>query len=112
MSDAKRPEIKPAPNGPLLVKGMDQIVRYTDGKEFEGGETTALCRCGASKNKPFCDGTHQTIGFTDEKAANRANVDAMTREHADDAATPSAGAQIAPRRAVVSERMPYAEVAD
>ena len=67
MSDAKRPEIKIAPNGPYLVKNMDQIVRYTDGKAFEGSETTALCRCGGSKNKPFCDGTHSQIGFSGEK---------------------------------------------
>lgn len=48
----------------------------------------------------------------DDKTADRANVDAMTREHANDTTTPSAGAQIAPRRAVISERMPYAEGAD
>lgn len=46
----------------------------------------------------------------DDKEAGRANVDAMTREHADDTAEPSPAAQIAPQRAVVSERLPYAEV--
>jgi carboxymethylenebutenolidase len=47
-----------------------------------------------------------------DKQAGRANVDAMTREHAGDTADPSAGARIAPRRPVVSERLPYAEVDD
>jgi len=47
-----------------------------------------------------------------DKGAARANVDAMSREHADDTAAPSPAAQIAPRRAVVSERLPYAEVND
>jgi carboxymethylenebutenolidase len=47
-----------------------------------------------------------------DREAGRANVDAMTREHADDTANPSQAAQLAPRRAVVSERLPYAEVDD
>jgi carboxymethylenebutenolidase len=47
-----------------------------------------------------------------DKQAGRANVDAMTREHAGDTADPSEAAKIAPRRAVVSERLPYAEVRD
>lgn len=47
-----------------------------------------------------------------DKEAGRANVDAMTREHAGDTADPSLAAQLEPRRAVVSERLPYAEVDD
>jgi carboxymethylenebutenolidase len=45
-----------------------------------------------------------------DREAGRANVDAMTREHADDTAEPSPAAQIAPQRDVTSERLPYAEV--
>lgn len=48
----------------------------------------------------------------DDKAAGRANVDAMSREHRDDTTARSAGAGIAPRKAVISEDMPYAEVND
>ena len=70
MSDGKHPEIKPAQNGPYLVQGMQRIVRYADGKAFEGGETVALCRCGGSENKPFCDGTHAKIGFSSDKDPN------------------------------------------
>ena len=56
-------------NGPYLVKGPVQIVDV-DGNEFKvEREIVALCRCGGSTNKPFCDGTHSKIGFA---AANRA----------------------------------------
>jgi carboxymethylenebutenolidase len=47
-----------------------------------------------------------------DKAAGRANVDAMSREHADDTTQPSPAAEVAPMRPVVSERLPYAEVDD
>jgi CDGSH-type Zn-finger protein len=56
-------------NGPYLVKGP-VIVRDADRTEFRiERETIALCRCGGSTNKPFCDGTHSKIGFA---AAERA----------------------------------------
>lgn len=51
-----------SPNGPLLVKGCITLV-YSDGKKEEKETVTALCRCGASQNKPFCDGNHKKIGF-------------------------------------------------
>lgn len=47
-----------------------------------------------------------------DKEAGRANVDAMSREHAGDTTDPSEGAQITPRRAIISERLPYAEIND
>lgn len=42
-----------------------------DAKEYPHHETYILCRCGASKNKPFCDGTHREIGFNGSEAASR-----------------------------------------
>ncbi|MEM8484497.1 MAG: CDGSH iron-sulfur domain-containing protein [Bacteroidota bacterium] len=55
--------IRLAENGPLLVEGVHTV--YTAGRaEHVEGEKCALCRCGASKNKPFCDGAHKAIGFT------------------------------------------------
>ena len=54
-------DITPAPNGPLLVKGSLEIIG-ADGEQVGGGRA-ALCRCGASANKPFCDGSHSRIGF-------------------------------------------------
>jgi len=52
-------------NGPLVIQGAIKIVDH-QGNEFAippGKDTVALCRCGHSKNKPFCDGTHRTCGF-------------------------------------------------
>ncbi len=49
-------------NGPILVHG-DIIVKKHDGTEELKSKVTALCRCGGSKNKPYCDGTHRKNGF-------------------------------------------------
>jgi len=49
-------------NGPLLVYGNLKI-KDADGSETEKHKVTAFCRCGASANKPFCDGSHTKIGF-------------------------------------------------
>ena len=57
-------------NGPLRVTGAFDITDGT-GAAFDlaGRTTVSLCRCGQSKNKPFCDGTHNMAGFlSDEKA--------------------------------------------
>jgi CDGSH-type Zn-finger protein len=52
-------------NGPLVVKGPVKVVDHL-GNEFvppPGKEAVALCRCGQSKGKPFCDGSHRPCGF-------------------------------------------------
>ncbi len=51
-----------SPNGPILIKTACSII-HSDGSEETKNGTTALCRCGASENKPFCDGTHKKIDF-------------------------------------------------
>lgn len=51
-------------NGPLLVKG-DVVVKHADGREEMREKLTAFCRCGASQNKPYCDGAHSRTGFKD-----------------------------------------------
>lgn len=49
-------------NGPYRIRGA--VVIDADGNAYEvQEEVTALCRCGHSGNKPFCDGTHKTRGF-------------------------------------------------
>ncbi|MGI9553173.1 MAG: (4Fe-4S)-binding protein [Aurantibacter sp.] len=55
-------KVEVAANGPLLVSG-NLVVTSSDGKEEHKKRTTAFCRCGASENKPYCDGTHNEIGF-------------------------------------------------
>ena len=54
--------IEPLPDGPLLVNG-NLSIRAASGRLAWEGTETALCRCGASENKPFCDGSHQRVGF-------------------------------------------------
>ncbi|MFM8896644.1 MAG: CDGSH iron-sulfur domain-containing protein [Actinomycetales bacterium] len=51
--------------GPLQVEGTITILD-ADGAVVKECSKAYLCRCGASKNKPFCDGSHRTIGFTGE----------------------------------------------
>jgi CDGSH-type Zn-finger protein/uncharacterized Fe-S cluster protein YjdI len=58
-------EVKRAPNGPLLVSGSFTIVSGS-GRAAWRGTRAALCRCGQSKNKPFCDGSHKSAGFQAE----------------------------------------------
>ena len=52
-------------NGPLMVYG-NIVVKHSNGTEVKKTKVTAFCRCGASGNKPFCDGTHMKIGFKGE----------------------------------------------
>ena len=55
--------ITPYPDGPYLVRG-DFAVLDRDGNELPvERRTIALCRCGKSRIRPFCDGTHKLIGF-------------------------------------------------
>ena len=55
-------------NGPYIVTGAMEL-RDADGSAYPVKDRVALCRCGASTTKPFCDGTHSRIGF---QAAERA----------------------------------------
>ena len=58
-------EIAVTPDGALWVSGNIAIER-ADGLDFEERNRVTLCRCGRSKNKPLCDGTHKDIGFEAE----------------------------------------------
>lgn len=55
-------EVTVSENGPLLVKGKLRI-KDLSGNEKEKEGPTAFCRCGASNNKPYCDGSHNSSGF-------------------------------------------------
>jgi len=71
---AEKTTISTYENGPFLVAGGRFRLVDAGGDEFSvEKETIALCRCGASTKKPFCDGTHSRVGF---RAAER-----VIREH-------------------------------
>jgi CDGSH-type Zn-finger protein len=53
-------------SGPLWVRGGVPVIG-ADGETYEVRNRVTLCRCGASRNKPFCDGSHAAIGFTDQR---------------------------------------------
>ena len=55
-------KIEVTANGPYLIKTECRIV-HSDGREETKMGTVALCRCGASYNKPYCDGSHRKVGF-------------------------------------------------
>jgi uncharacterized Fe-S cluster protein YjdI len=49
-------------NGPILINGPIEI-KYKGKRELKESKIIALCRCGSSNNKPYCDGTHRKKGF-------------------------------------------------
>lgn len=73
-----KPRIIPVPNGPLYLinsKMPEKIenLQNSTGEPIYKIVSVALCRCGGSKNKPFCDGTHTSLGFSSEnKSATQA----------------------------------------
>ena len=62
MADGKI-KIELIPNGPALVRCDEAEITMIDGSTVTKEKKFSLCRCGESKNKPFCDGTHTTCGF-------------------------------------------------
>jgi len=82
---SKAPRIKVSKNGPYLVSGgtplrIQEITPnreglswdWTPGKSFESTKDYALCRCGESRTKPFCDGSHAKAAFDGKETATRA----------------------------------------
>ncbi len=60
-------------DGPYVIEGDDVRVVDWDGREYVvERRPVALCRCGASARKPFCDGTHRKIGFDGGEPASGA----------------------------------------
>lgn len=72
-----KPTIKTIINGPFLVKEIEQVVDNS-GHVYEIENKAILCRCGRSKTKPFCDGTHVKIGFSEDRSTAR---DGKTRDY-------------------------------
>lgn len=55
-------KVEVSANGPYLIK-TECLIVHSDGREETKTGTVALCRCGASGNKPYCDGSHKKVGF-------------------------------------------------
>jgi CDGSH-type Zn-finger protein len=89
-------------NGPYRVEGPIRLVD-ADGNEYDltGKPAVSLCRCGASVNKPFCDGTHSKIGFQAAEAAVRNEMQGQP-------AVPGSGSQTqgSPGRAAGDQTVP------
>ena len=71
----KNPTIKCFPNGPYFIKkdAVPEVmlnIPGADGDTTTSGAGVTLCRCGGSKNKPYCDGSHSNNGFSDKKLAD------------------------------------------
>ncbi len=82
-------------NGPFVIAGDDMArVRLVDAAgqpiSTEGRKAIALCRCGASSNLPFCDGTHSKVGFRGAEAARVAYDAGQAGEKTDAPAPPAA----------------------
>ena len=70
--------IVPMPNGPLYVRGCVQL-RSADGKVIIADMRMALCRCGQSHHKPFCDNSHRGSGFKDSGAVENGGARSETQ---------------------------------
>ena len=62
-------KIEATENGPYKLEGATKL--HTAKGELAAPSTSYLCRCGESGNKPFCDGTHNSVGFSGRKEADR-----------------------------------------
>lgn len=84
MNEAQEPKVVVTVDGPYLVTGSVPLAiqtitpnseglswEWTEGRSFPSQPTYKLCRCGGSKNKPFCDGTHAKTGFDGTETASR-----------------------------------------
>jgi CDGSH-type Zn-finger protein len=64
------PLIDPSLDGPLIVTNVETLIN-SKGEHIKARPKMSLCRCGHSGNKPFCDGTHSSVGFTSAKSPER-----------------------------------------
>ncbi len=77
MSD--RANIGVLDDGPYIVEGLEELSNSKE-DSLEISAKVALCRCGASANKPYCDGTHRKIGFTDKVEKNESGQQVVDGE--------------------------------
>ncbi|MFQ5510863.1 MAG: CDGSH iron-sulfur domain-containing protein [Candidatus Krumholzibacteriia bacterium] len=65
----ERPTVEARPGGPYVVKGLEHL-KNAKGEDIPTKPSIALCRCGRSSTKPFCDGTHKTFDFSTGKVTD------------------------------------------
>jgi CDGSH-type Zn-finger protein len=75
--------ITPYRDGPLIVRGEFRLLDQDGGEIDPGRRTIALCRCGKSGLKPFCDGSHKRSGFSAPSAPSRPRPAQILREARD-----------------------------
>ena len=82
MAQRKRFEVRAYRDGPIVVRGPVRLVDEV-GREVEHRrDPIALCRCGKSRLRPFCDGTHKLIGFrapAAPRSGSRAGIDDLEK---------------------------------
>ncbi len=69
-ADSHQPVIEERPSGPLVAKSIPRLIDPA-GEDLQVRPAMALCRCGQSKNKPYCDGSHNDIGFVTDPSPDR-----------------------------------------
>jgi CDGSH-type Zn-finger protein len=69
-SDERKPRLTPLKDGPYRVEGLEKLTGSGQ-QPIPVKGTLLLCRCGGSKTKPFCDGSHKAIGFSSQSQAER-----------------------------------------
>lgn len=70
--EKQTPQVEAKENGPYLLNNLATL-KNSKGDELPTKPVVALCRCGGSANKPFCDGTHAKIGFSGKKLTDGSN---------------------------------------
>lgn len=82
MSTDEKPSINVRPDAFLRAANIPQLVN-SDGQQMEAKPVAALCRCGLSANKPYCDGNHKKLGFDGAAGENAARDKVYTYEGAE-----------------------------
>ena len=67
--------IRPTKNGPLIIEGPVELFDTEGNRIMVEKPRAGVVRCGASSNKPFCDGTHSAIGFQAAETINPASAE-------------------------------------
>jgi CDGSH-type Zn-finger protein len=67
LPDGSSPMVALKPNGPIRVAGGLPVRDGSTGSVVDPGDRVSLCRCGASRSQPFCDGTHKVVGYREPR---------------------------------------------